>query len=234
MLVKNILKRTFTTIQGRIPIVDTTRFLSNNSDALSDCKKVAAALEETSCLLVKDPRIDQSNINEFIDLMEAFFESRGRRYYNGEKELEDFYPQYSYQTGATPDQTLVMRDLSHVVNRIPEQYKPKTTFPTEPDSKWRLLWRVGERSPDPRHISVDPPVHVPSDFPQWKSTMDQVGYLLLNGVNTVSEMLAVGLGFEKELFSSMLAGGPQFLGPSASELTRYKNDTPLSSFHYGI
>ena len=232
MFSRLLLKRTFSTAKANIPIIDLTNYL-NNKGSFSDCKAVADAFEQTSCLLIKDPRVNQSNIDEFIDLMEEYFESRGQKYYNNQYDLRDFYPEYNFQTGACPDMLLIMKDHSDVIQTYTADNKPGTAYPPKPDAKWRFLWRVGERVDNSKHYSVDPPVHIPEDFPQWKPVMDNVGNLLLNGVYTVSEMLALGLGLEKNLFRGMLEGGPQVLAPNGSDLSRYEVGTPLSGFHYG-
>ena len=235
MLSRFFLKRAFSTAnvaKANIPIVDLTNYI-NGKGSFADCKAIAEAFEETSCVLIKDPRVNQTCINEFMDLMEAYFESRGQKYYNKQFDLNDFYPEYGFQTGATPDDLLVMKNYTEVIKTFTENNKPLTPYPPKPDSKWRFMWRIGERVDNSKHYSVDPPVHIPEDFPQWKPVMDRVGKLLLDGCYTVSEMLALGLGFEKNLFRGMLENGPQILSPQGSDLRRYEVGTSLSAFHYG-
>jgi len=234
MFSRSLLKRAFSTAIADIPKVDTANFLRNGPASMADCKIVAEAFEKTSCLLVRDPRINQSHIDGFIDLMESYFESRSQKYYNGDQNLDDFYPEYNFQTGACPDELLIMQDYKQVMSQYGDNHKPMTTSPPKPDSKWRFLWRVGERIDNPQHFSVDPPVHIPPDYPQWKDTMDKVGDLLLGGVYTVSEMLALGLGLERNVFTKMLDGGPQVLAPNGSDLSRYQPGTSLSAFHYDL
>ena len=61
----------------KVPIIDVKPFLTEGSSSKSDCKIVADALHKYGCLVIKDPRVDQKENNEFLDLMEKYFQSRG-------------------------------------------------------------------------------------------------------------------------------------------------------------
>ena len=45
----------------KVPIVDVKPFLSDAPSSKTDCKQVAEALHKYGCLVIKDPRVDQSH-----------------------------------------------------------------------------------------------------------------------------------------------------------------------------
>jgi hypothetical protein len=51
---------------------------------------------------MKDPRVDHKDNSDYIDMVEKYFESVGKKYYAGEK-IKDIRPELCYQTGATPE-----------------------------------------------------------------------------------------------------------------------------------
>ena len=69
----------------------------------------------------------------------------------------------------------------------------KPMSPLEPvyDAKWRFMWKIGER---PEGASDDFPQVIPTDFPDWEDKMNLWGHKLLNAVQTVAEMAALGMG----------------------------------------
>ena len=66
-----------------------------------ECVKVAASLHKFGVLLVRDPRVKPAVNEEYIDMVENYFEMQGERFYRGEI-LKDCHPELSYQTGVTP------------------------------------------------------------------------------------------------------------------------------------
>jgi len=46
-------------------------------------------------LLVKDPRVKEQTNEEYIDMVEEYFEDVGKRFYAGET-LKDCFPELSY------------------------------------------------------------------------------------------------------------------------------------------
>jgi len=110
--------------------------------------------------------------------------------------------------------------------------KPQSICPPELDAKWRFFWRVGEKAFDDKMI--DPPKTLPKDFPEWETTMDKWGHLMLDSVFTVAEMVAVGLGLPPKSFNDRLKGGAHLLAPTGSDLDRYKQGTVFAGFHYDL
>lgn len=90
----------------------------------------------------------------------------------------------------------------------------------------RYFWNVGEVTPD------IPANKIPNDFPEMESVMNDWGNSTQNTLVTVSEMLALSLGFPKSIFSDMLKGGATKLAPNANDLRRIKIGEPFIDFHY--
>jgi isopenicillin N synthase-like dioxygenase len=108
---------------------------------------------------------------------------------------------------------------------------PLSKFPPDFDAKWRFFWAIGER---PEEVSKDIPKVIPRDFPDWESKMDKWGYMMLNGTRTAAEMAAIGLGLDRNTFTSMMEGGPHLLSPTGSDLNKYGKGTAFASFHYDL
>ena len=93
---------------AEMPIIDLHAYLSAASDnsmtpeALNECKKVAECFHRFGIILIKDPRVDMQDNEEYIDLMEGYFADVGQRFYDNE-EISDIKPEHHYQVGATPE-----------------------------------------------------------------------------------------------------------------------------------
>ncbi len=85
----------------KVPIVDVEPFLKGQGNCEQDCKTVAGALKKFGCLVIKDPRVNQQQNAVFLDMMEKFFSKRSSDLYSG-RQVEDIYPMYDFQVGATP------------------------------------------------------------------------------------------------------------------------------------
>jgi isopenicillin N synthase-like dioxygenase len=88
------------------------------------------------------------------------------------------------------------------------------------DPKWRFHWKV----------NFDRNV-IPSDFPDWESTMESWGINMKNGCLTVSEMVARGLGLEEKFLYNTIVNGSFHLAPTAVDLDRTKIGDVLAAFH---
>ena len=55
---------------------------------------------------------------------------------------------------------------------------------------------------------------------------------MIDGCNTVAEMAAIGMGIDRNTFTSMMKRGPHKLAPTGSDLARYKVGTIFAGFHY--
>lgn len=117
-----------------------------SEDAKKECQKVAECFHRFGILLIKDPRVDFSDNDKYIDLMEDYFERTGELFYAGEK-VEDIKPEVMYQVGATPENIEMARDHAEKIeslNLAPEDMPQSPLVPVL-DAKWRFMWKIGER-----------------------------------------------------------------------------------------
>ena len=72
-----------------------------------------------------------------------------------------------------------------------------------------------------------------SQFDGWEETMDTWGHLMLGTITTVSEMVALGLGLEKDTFTQRMQFGPHLLAPTGTTemtmISRLLIPMPLTS-----
>ena len=129
-----------------VPIIDFRVFLEgSDKDALeSECRKVAESFHQFGICIVRDPRVNHKKNDEYIDMIESYFEEVSEKYYRGE-ELADARPELSYQTGVTPESVEKARNHEQIVNMLQGKNKPLTPYPIENDAKWRFFWPIGER-----------------------------------------------------------------------------------------
>lgn len=79
-----------------IPVIDIQAYLDKNSETWkSECEKVAQSLHNFGVLIVKDPRVDQKQNDEYLDLVENYFDVTSKKFYAGEV-LEDCKPQFNF------------------------------------------------------------------------------------------------------------------------------------------
>lgn len=69
-------------------------------------------------------------------------------------------------------------------------------------------------------------------FAGWEETMDTWGHLMLGTITTVSEMVALGLGLERETFTQRMQFGPHLLAPTGTDLDKHGAvGTVFAGFH---
>lgn len=207
--------------------VDLAKFLNDPTSAKEECEKVLESFRKTGILFVKDPRVEEKYNKEFVDMME--------KYYNQptEKKLKDTRPELSYQVGSTPELTELPRDHSEFISKFDEKNAPHK--PEGKDPKWRFFWRAGEKPKETKFQTLNADPVIPEDFPEWPTVMNRWSKLMLDAVFSVSEMLALGYGFEKDEFTKRMKYGPHLLAPTGSDLEKYgKLGTVLAGFHYDL
>jgi hypothetical protein len=64
--------------------------------------------------------------------------------------------------------------------------------------------------------------------------MDTWGSKLLQACFTAAEMAAIGMGLDKDTFTSRLKGGAHLLAPTGTDLQKYDVGTTLAGLHYDI
>jgi len=112
----------------------------------------------------------------------------------------------------------------------PENY-PLSKFPPDLDAKWRFFWAIGER---PAEVAENIPRVIPEGFPEWESKMNKWGNMMVEATFTAAEMAAIGMGLDRDTFTSRMTGGPHLLAPTGSDLERYDVGTTFAGFHYDL
>jgi len=210
-------------------VIDASNFLKDkhSSESLADCKALAKTLKETSCLIIKDPRVTEEDNNRFLDMMERYYELPH------ETKMKDVHPELSFQLGATPEFTEVPRDHVEKIRSLDRDNSAH--IPEGADPKWRYFWRIGERPKETKFVEQNGAQVVPENFPEWPEVMDKWGQLMMTSIYTASEMLAVGLDLPVDTFTKLLEYGPHLLAPTGSDLERFnKVDTIFAGFHYDL
>ena len=201
--------------QALIPVVDIGAFVKKGDDAEA-CEAVARALHDCGCLVVKDPRVDATQNEAFLDLMEAYFEQSDG--------VEDARPDLHYQVGVTPSGVEKARPRCDEASTLSD--KPRSECPPLPDAKWRFFWRIGERPTHSKFEELNAPAVIPEGFPEWEATMYAWGSSLVDTATTVAEMAALGFGLERGAFSKKMRQAPHLLAPTGSDLKLLTEDEP--------
>lgn len=227
-----------------IPVIDLSPYLgfsgkiSNSekedfgSDLKNLCSEVSRILRDTGALIIKDPRCTAEDNDQFIDMMEKYWEMPD----NFKRKQER--PQLHYQVGVTPEgvevpRSLVDKEMKEKLSRMPKEFQPYT--PTGPDPKWRYMWRVGPRPSETQFKELNAEPVIPEGFPEWKDTMDSWGYKMISAVEAVAEMAAIGFGLEKDAFTSRMMQGPHLLAPTGSNLKQHGQlGTVFAGYHYDL
>ena len=201
--------------QALIPVVDIGAFINKGDDAEA-CEAVARALHDCGCLVVKDPRVDATRNEAFLDLMESYFEQSDG--------VEDARPDLHYQVGVTPSGVEKARPRCDEASHLTD--KPRSECPPLPDAKWRFFWRIGERPSTSKFEELNAPAVIPEGFPEWEQTMNAWGSSLVETATTVAEMAALGFGLERGAFSGKMRQAPHLLAPTGSDLKLLTEDEP--------
>eukprot|EP00419_Tripos_fusus_P024854 CAMPEP_0172708498 /NCGR_PEP_ID=MMETSP1074-20121228/51153_1 /TAXON_ID=2916 /ORGANISM="Ceratium fusus, Strain PA161109" /LENGTH=408 /DNA_ID=CAMNT_0013531483 /DNA_START=72 /DNA_END=1298 /DNA_ORIENTATION=+ len=197
---------------------------------LSECEAMAACLHETSCLVVRDPRVSEEDNKAFLHLMQRYYaQSR-------EAKLRDARPDIFYQVGVTPDGVETAKCAKdpkclEQIDTMPEEHRPEV--PKVADPKWRFFWRVGPRPDNTKFADLNAPPVVPEAFGQeWKDTLDHWGNKTLGALQAVSEMLALGFGLERPALVDLMHNGPHLLAPTGSDLAEHSAEkTIFAGYH---
>lgn len=194
--------------------VDLSQFLEDPNHRDS-CKLVMKQLRSHSFVVVRDPRVNASHNDDYIDMM--------RRYFAQEDSvlLKDERPQDNYQVGIMrPD--VEFPDLSFLEML---RLMPQDDWPTLPqrdssgeitrDKKWRFfIYFTRKRSQD----SIGKVAVIPEGFPEWQEKSAAWGNAMLASINTVAEMVAISYGLPPSTFTEFLDGADHLLSPNANDL----------------
>jgi len=213
-----------------LPVIDFNIFFDKEKDPeryKKECRKVADAFHKYGVCIVKDPRVNETHNDKFLDMMERYFEgSDGKR---------DARPESAYQVGVTPSFIERPRDHCSRMGSLGPDNKPLSVCPPELDPKWRFFWRVGERPAKTNYPDLNAAPVIPEEIPEWPQVMDSWGFLLINAVTTLSEMCAVGFDLSPDEFTKRLKFGPHLLAPTGSNFNEFNAlNTVLAGYHYDL
>ncbi|KAI0220439.1 hypothetical protein L0F63_006112 [Massospora cicadina] len=217
-----------------LPQIDLTCFLKDPTleASLLEAKKVAQALIDYGCLVVREPRVSEASNHEFLDQLEKYY-AQGY-----DRVMQDVRAEVGYQVGVTPPATEEPRcrtdpACQKIIAGLEAKHRPQGF--AGPDPKWRYAWRIGKSGYNEelrllRHDQV-----VPAGFPDWARVMDSWGNSLHQTVVTISEMAAVGLNLPKTAFTDLISNASHLLAPTGSDLSRFNQvGTVLAGFHYDL
>jgi len=210
-----------------LPVIDLKTFFNQSGDLaayLNECNKLANALHEFGCVVVRDPRVNDNENETFLNMMEKYFE--------GSDGKKDSRPEYSYQVGVTPSFVEKARDHCTLMGAYGPGNKPLSPCPPEFDAKWRFFWRVGPRPTTTRFPSMNMEDVIPEGIPEWKETMDMWGSRMMDALFSLASMAAIGFGLPEDTFTSRMQNGPHLLAPTGSDFKVHgAKNTILAGFH---
>ena len=137
-----------------IPIIDLKKYIESamqdpdqlTPEATIECQKVAECFHKFGLLLIRDPRVDMKDNEDYIDMMEDYFEKTGDLFYKGQ-EIAEIRPDCLYQVGVMPEMTEIARNHSQLRAELNLSPEDQPLSPLEPvlDAKWRFMWKIGMR-----------------------------------------------------------------------------------------
>eukprot|EP00762_Andalucia_godoyi_P006724 ANDGO_06205.mRNA.1 hypothetical protein DFA_10003 len=210
------------------PVIDLEPFL-NGEACPETCAQVAKLLHDTGILILRDPRVSESDNDTFLNLMERYYDQPD------EVKLQDVRPHLSYQVGATPEGTEVARNNDDAVAKLGDLQKPHELKKADP--KWRFFWRVGERpaASESKYPELNAAPVYPKAFPEWESVMNMWGGKMIAAVRTAVEMLALGFSLPRDTFTSKMVKGPHLLAPTGSNIAKFHDiGAVMAGFHYDL
>lgn len=212
---------------NNIRILENLNFNKENGD------EIVKSLYETGCVVVRDPLVSEEDNNQFLDLMEKYFEQEDHI------KLKDARPEFGYQVGVTPEKKEVAKCAkSESCKEMIEKQNPenKAQLPVEADPKWRYFWRIGDRLEQTEYNKLNRENVVPENFKDtWPKTMDKWGEKMLKVVKKVTKLIEIGLELNDGVFTELLEGGSHLLAPTGTDISRYnKENTIYAGYHYDI
>ena len=164
----------------------------NNID-IQKAKDIVQFIRDTGCLVVKDNIVSETDNNNFLDMMENYFEQPYKT------KLKDARPEYSYQVGVTPPGVELSRcsqdiDCLNHIDNTPIEHRPQKSL--EPDPKWRYFWRIGDPLQNTEFQTLNAQQVIPQTFNHWQDNMNTWGEKLLSVVNKVTNIIELGLDLQ--------------------------------------
>lgn len=196
-------------------------------------KELVEFLHETSCLIVKDNIVSETDNENFLDLMERYFEQ------DLDIKLKDARPELGYQVGVTPEGVEMSRcsqDPSCIEMIEKQDIKNRAQISLVPDPKWRYFWRIGSSNKNSEFEKLNSENVVPQKFEDtWEKTMNNWGEKMLTVIKKVTRLIEKGLNTKENELSDLLIGGSHLLAPTGTDISKHcALNTVYAGYHYDI
>ncbi len=207
-------------------VIDLTSYLNGEDKSLDLCNKVLESLHKTGILIIKDPRINEKYNDDFINMME--------KYYNlpYQTKLKHIRKDLHYQIGLTPE--FIEKPLDHceIIHKLANENRAHK--PIGKDIKARWFYQMNPPNTDDfkdiSGINI-----IPEEFPEWEETIHNWGDCFLNTLDTLCEMISLSLDLNKNYLTEMCHNGSHLIAPTFSDLSKYGTaKTILAGFHQDI
>ncbi|GAA5943707.1 hypothetical protein JCM3775_001342 [Rhodotorula graminis] len=217
-----------------LPVVDLDAFYSAPASpaARAEAVKTAEALIQYGALIVRDGRVSETANQRFLDVMEDYFAQDEARL------KEDLRPEVHYQVGVTLENTEKPKCHSDdacraIIAALDPAERPLDLEGGQADPKCRFFHRMGKTPPTTDFPSLRMDNVTPAAFRStWAASMEEWGAQIKQAVDGVSEMLAVGLGLERDTFLRAAEYGSHLLAPTATDLDKWgKVGEIFAGFH---
>ncbi|GAA5938353.1 uncharacterized protein JCM15063_000710 [Sporobolomyces koalae] len=220
-------------VANPLPIISLDDFLfsASSPEGSQAAQLTAQSLIEYGALIVRDSRVSEQANQRFLDLMEDYFAQ-------DEAELQkDLRPEVHYQVGVTLENTEKPKCHSHaacqaIIAALEPAERPLDLAGGKADPKCRFFHRMGQAPPRTAFPSLGMTNVTPAAFPEWEPQLEEWGTQIKRAVEGVSEMLAVGLGLERDTLTRAAQYGSHLLAPTATDLSKYgKEGEIFAGFH---
>jgi isopenicillin N synthase-like dioxygenase len=67
-----------------IPIIDVDKYLNQREGWEDECKKVAESFHKYGICKMRDPRVNEKDNDDYIDMVERYFDNVSKKFYAGE------------------------------------------------------------------------------------------------------------------------------------------------------
>jgi isopenicillin N synthase-like dioxygenase len=225
-------------LTASLDLIDIDDFLQNEEKSGKACELLASCLQHYGAVLVRDSRVLPTDGSRFRSLMELYFAQPL------EAKLADVHPELHFQVGATPNGVERPRENVQFYNSLEPKHRPASAADVaarKRDPKWRFFWRIGDRpaAHETKFPQLNAPQVVPAAFKdEWADVLDTFGGKLQASAESVSQMLALGLGLPVDTFSDKLRRGPHLLAPTGSDLSLPELGATvgatLAGYHYDL
>jgi isopenicillin N synthase-like dioxygenase len=224
-------------LTASLDLIDVDDYLQNGPNS-AVCERLASCLKHYGAVLIHDSRIQPSDGDRFRALMERYFAQPLQA------KMADVHPELHYQVGSTPNDVERPRENIEFYNSLAPAHRPVSAADVaarNKDPKWRFFWRIGKRPPPEmtKFPQLNAPQVVPVAFKdEWSNVMDAFGGKLQTAVESVSEMLALGLRLPVDTFSEKLRHGPHLLAPTGTDLSLpelgARVGATMAGYHYDL